>query len=76
MKYAALHRISIEKVDSLQGIESWILQKQLKIIKKVTVLDKKTITDLEQDLFNLVNKSSSWNAQKVKNESRKKSEFF
>ena len=46
---AALHKIPTQTVDSSQIFERWILQKQPKMINKMTKSwDKNTISDLEQ----------------------------
>ena len=46
---AAIHRIPTQTVDSSKDFERWILQKQPKIINKMTKSgDKITIKDLEQ----------------------------
>ena len=45
---AALHKISNPTVDSSQIFEMWILQKQPKMINKMTKSwDRNTISDLE-----------------------------
>ena len=47
---AALHEIATQTVDSSQVFERLILQKQPKMIKKMTkTWDRNTISDLEQD---------------------------
>ena len=46
---AALHKIPTQTVDSSQVFERWILQKQPKMINKMTKSwDRNTIKDLEQ----------------------------
>ena len=46
---AALHKIPTQTVDSSQIFERWILQKQPKMINKMTKSwDRNTIKDLEQ----------------------------
>ena len=46
---AALHKIPIRTVDSSQVFERYILQKQPKMISKMTKSwDRNTISDLEQ----------------------------
>ena len=46
---AALHKFPTQTVDSSQVFERWILQKQPKMINKMTKSwDRNTISDLEQ----------------------------
>ena len=45
---AALHKIPTQTIDSSQIFEKWILQKQPKMINKMTKRDRNTISDLEQ----------------------------
>ena len=58
---AALHSDPTQTVDSSEAFARWILQKQSKIVNKITKSwDKNTIKDLEQVCPKQALKSLSW----------------
>ena len=58
---ATLHKIPTKTVDSSQVFERWILQKQPKMISKMTKSwDRNTIKDLEQVCLKLAQDFFSW----------------
>ena len=61
MYAAALHKIPTQTVDSSQVFERWILQKQSKMINKMTKSwDRHTISDLEQVCLKQAQDFLSW----------------